>query len=82
LNATSTFVLACSGPGGSVTRQASVAVEAGGGSPAPGGGASPGGGGGGMTPLALLTLLALAGRRRRPGRLYCLATDRSGQPSG
>jgi uncharacterized protein (TIGR03382 family) len=82
LNATSTFVLACSGPGGSVTRQASVAVEAGGGLPAPGGGANSAGGGGGMTPLALLTLLALAGRRRRPGRLYCWATDRSGQPSG
>jgi hypothetical protein len=84
LNATSTFVLACTGPGGSVTRQASVAVEAGGGSPAPGGGATSGGGGGGggMTPLALLALLALAGRRRRPGRLYSLATDRSGQPSG
>ena len=80
LNATSTFVLACSGPGGSVTRQASVAVEAGGGSPAPGGGASAGGGG--MTPLALLSLLALAGRRRRPGRLYCWTTDRSGQLSG
>jgi hypothetical protein len=82
LNATSTFVLACTGPGGSVTRQASVAVEAGGGSPAPGGGGSSGGGGGGMTPFALLTLLALAGRRRRPGRLYCWARDRSGQPSG
>ena len=82
LSATSTFVLACSGPGGSVTRQASVAVEAGGGSPAPGGGANSGGGGGGMTPLALLTLLALAGRRQRPGRLYCWAPARSDQPSG
>jgi hypothetical protein len=79
LNATSTFVLACSGPGGSVTRQASVAVEAGGGSPAPGGGGSSGGGGGGMTPLALLTLLALAGRRRRPVWLYCPAREPSGR---
>jgi hypothetical protein len=74
-------VLVCTGPGGSVTRQASVAVEAGGGSPAPGGGGNSGGGGG-MTPLALLALFALAGRRRRPGRLYCWTTDRSGQPSG
>jgi hypothetical protein len=82
LNATSTFVLACSGPGGSVTRQASVAVEAGGGSPAPGGGGSSGGGGGAVTPLALWALLALAGRRRGRSQLYCWATDRSGQPSG
>ena len=81
LNATSTFVLACSGRGGSVTRQASVAVEAGGGSPAPGGGGSSGGGGGGMTPLALLTLLALAGRRRRPVWLYCPAREPSGRRS-
>jgi hypothetical protein len=81
LNATSTFVLACTGPGGSVTRQASVAVEAGSGSPASGGGGSSGGGGGGMTPLALLTLLALAGRRRRPVWLYCPAREPSGRRS-
>jgi hypothetical protein len=82
LSATSTFVLACSGSGGSVTRQVSVTVAAGGGAPGPGDGGGSSGGGGALTPLALLALLALAGRRRRPGRLYCWARDRSGQPSG
>jgi hypothetical protein len=82
LTATSTFVLACSGPGGSITRQVGVAVEAGGGTPAPGGGGGSGGGGGALTPLALLALLALAARRRRPGQLYSPGTELSGHPSG
>ena len=76
LSATSTFVLACSGPGGSVTRQVNVAVAAGGATPGPGDGGGLSGGGGALTPLALLALLALAGRRRRRWPLYCPATAR------
>jgi hypothetical protein len=82
LSATSTFVLACSGPGGSVTRQVSIAVAAEGGTPGSGDGRGSSGGGGALTPHALLALLAFAGRRRRRGRLYCPAAARSGQPSG
>lgn len=61
LTATSTFSLACSGSGGSITREVRVTVTSGAViSPPTGGGSS---GGGGLTPFAALVLLVLAGRR-------------------
>lgn len=63
ITAASTFTLTCSGAGGAITRQVSVAVATGSGPapPAVGGQSS---GGGGLSPYALLGLLVLARARR------------------
>ena len=68
LTSSTTFTLECTGPGGSATRQVTVAVSAGGSVPTPDPGAGSGGGGGGSSSLGLLALLGLAGARRRPPR--------------
>jgi hypothetical protein len=65
LTASSTFSLACAGPGGSIAREVSVTVTSGVVSPAPAGGGRSGGGG--LTPFAVLVLLVLAGRRAASG---------------
>jgi len=63
ITAASTFTLTCSGAGGAITKQVSVAVAAGSGPVQPVGGGQTSGGGG-LSPYALLGLLVLARGRR------------------
>lgn len=62
VNATSTFTLTCSGAGGAITRQVTVAVATTGGPEPPAAGGRTAGGGS-LSPYVLLGLLVLARRR-------------------
>lgn len=67
ITAASTFTLMCSGAGGAITRQVSVAVVTASG-PVPPAVGSQSSGGGSLSPFALLGLLVLARRRRTAAR--------------